>query len=146
MDKQEKILTQGIKFIVRDNGSKNEFEEGFTNQVPFILDVNEIQARLFRESIQTENDHGAELEIIREDKGFITNHNRFVDPKEAMEIAIIAKQIEDPVKLVKAMQYRISMAISNPEEYGFEEYVKALEHKIKSIDTTKTELKPEDLY
>ncbi|MGL4673491.1 MAG: hypothetical protein ACRCXK_01385 [Wohlfahrtiimonas sp.] len=146
MDKQEKILTQGIKFIVRDNGSKNEFEEGFTNHVPFILDVNEIQVRLFRESVQAENDHGADFEIIREDIGFITSKNRFVDAKEAMEIAIKARQITSPVDLVMAMKNRIKMAKSNPNEYGGESYIKHLESEIKAIDIAQTELKPEDLY
>lgn len=85
-------------------------------------------------------------------KGFITNKldaggfPKFVDAKEAMEIAIKARQITSPVDLVMAMKNRIKMAKLDPEEYGGESYIKHLESEIKAIDIAKTELKPEDLY
>lgn len=140
MDKQEKILTQGIKFIVRDNSSKNEFEEGFTNHVPFILDVNEIQIRLFRESIQAENDHGADLEIIREDTGFITSKNRFVDPIEAVDIANNAHQIKEFARLY-GEYFKINDTGSHKDaKNAFKKYMDRVDEK------RADGLKPEDLY
>lgn len=72
--------------------------------------------------------------------GFITNKNRFVDAKEAMEIAIDQDQILE----INNCFYELTKANANENFRKVKELLSKLQ-KLR-IDYASRELKPEDLY
>ena len=94
MNKQEKVVCQGVNFIIRDfNECHEDQDNGFTYHVPFILSADEMSVSCARSAIIDDIESGENWEIVREDIGFITNKNRFVDPVEARNIAVEARQV-----------------------------------------------------
>lgn len=91
---KERVVCPGVNFIVRDFDECFEDQDnGFTFHIPFILSVDESSVRRARRDIESQIECGANWEVIREDVGFITSKNRFVSPKEALEISGLSNQL-----------------------------------------------------
>ncbi|UNM95930.1 hypothetical protein MMG00_12115 [Ignatzschineria rhizosphaerae] len=76
--------------------------------------------------------------IHGQSEGFFTNKNRFVDPKEAMGIAIEAGQLSE---IREKIQYGYGLA-------GYESYNPDTDEALEELKASllKRGLKPEDLY
>lgn len=84
--------------------------------------------------------YGEFQETVNHEKGFITNKNRFVDPVEAMGIAVKAEQVGGILwKKVEARMLNDCGFIDRSKVKG-----KAIDETIKSY--LEFPLKPEDLY
>lgn len=88
-------------------------------------------------------------------KGFITNHNRFVDPIEAQKIAIAAGQYECPNRAIKSLEeaienrwFEINHTRNNMVFQTLKNYNRRDKEKIQQLKAGYLgyELRVEDLY
>ena len=152
MDKQEKIVCAAIKI---------KWFDGYNNRSTEFIGVNYKYIRgdsvyeMFCE----------DYTFLSEAEGFITSKNRFVDAKEAMEIAIKSGQYPDHQNEINNLEQMISSAkeaearnktrkpfdITNGFLNLKDEFVLNYERLQEEVNALKAiaeraELKPEDLY
>ena len=93
-NKQEKIVCAAIRTIGTDGKCER-----------CLISVG-VDYHFIQEQEGYENIHDIES-ILSEVRGFITNKNRFVDPKKAMKIAVAACQVKNDFMLMSdPPQYR----------------------------------------
>lgn len=129
--KREKIVCAAIKTVGTNGESKRSL-------ISIGVDYHFIQEQEGYEGFyDTET-------VLTEIRGFITNKNRFVDPREAMAIAINAKQIPYLNDLFESYE---RARITSPGVgvcYEAKMLFDGWEHQRKNFDCRG--LKPEDLY
>ena len=133
-DKQERIVCAAIKFFVESiSGDDDPYSE-------VLLCLNYDDEYAFEKRFELS---GTGYYVASEEKrGFITNKNRFVDPKEAMGIAIGAGQILYLNELLDAyINDVIGSRVISPQARMI---LNAWEHQRKMAECR--ELKSEDLY
>lgn len=127
MDKQEKIVCAAIEFVVEDSFISSQHDK-------YVL------CGIGYEEINDFNNSVMGREVLCAKNGFITDKNRFVDAKEAMEIAIEQDQILE-----------INNCFAEFHEAQLAENFRKVNTLLGELQSLKLkhasrELKPEDLY
>lgn len=144
MDKQEKIVCAAmfVKWKYKDIDFKNE-------EIICGVDHNLIR----KSSHFMDRRYNYDREYFSFEKGFITSKNRFVDAKEAMRIAIDAKQMIDIDSVISDINLEIDaieFLIKNNDidEKFSTKKLESLRRKLTRFlkIENRDELKPEDLY
>lgn len=157
MNKQEKVVCQGVNFIIRDfNECHEDQDNGFTYHVPFILSADEMSVSCARSAIIDDIESGENWEIVREDIGFITSKNRFVGAKEAKKISVYNDNRVDYgiYKEMERLRKEIAKANNkrNRGDLSVELSLNILMNKYSELESKLNEFRsrdyllPEDLY